>query len=108
MAIFLVVLSRSGPQWAPELPLKEQSNFLAHASFIDQLVDSGFIVMGGPLADEHRVVYAVLAESQDAVHATLMRDPWIGTHLLIDSVEPWKIRFGSRWLSGLGVGHQGL
>jgi hypothetical protein len=30
---------------------------------MDRLVDSGFVVLGGPLADEQRVVLAIEAES---------------------------------------------
>jgi len=56
MAMFLVVVRRSGPDWDPTRPLEEQSDWPAHASFMDGLVDSGFIVLGGPLADEERVV----------------------------------------------------
>jgi len=52
MAMFLVVLRRSGPEWDPARPLEEQSGWLAHASFMDGLVDDGFIILGGPLADE--------------------------------------------------------
>jgi hypothetical protein len=63
---------------------------------MDELVDRGFVVLGGPLADERRVVLAVDAESEDAVHATLAGDPWTGTHLLTDSVEPWTIRLDGR------------
>jgi hypothetical protein len=63
---------------------------------MDGLVDSGFIVLGGPLADERRVVLAIEAESEDAVGATLARDPWSGTHLLVDTVEPWTIRLDGR------------
>jgi uncharacterized protein YciI len=74
-AMFHVVLLRSGPEWELSLPLEEQSGWPAHASFMDALVDDGFIVLGGPLADEHRVVHAVEAESEEAVRATLARDP---------------------------------
>jgi hypothetical protein len=63
---------------------------------MDGLVDAGFVVLGGPLADERRVVLAVEAESEDAVRATLARDPWDGTHLVVDSVEPWTIRLDGR------------
>jgi len=63
---------------------------------MDELVETGFIVLGGPLADEHRVVHIVEAESEDAVRATLARDPWTGTHLRIDSIEPWTIRLDGR------------
>jgi uncharacterized protein YciI len=90
--MFHVVRLRSGPEWDPTKPLEEQSGWPAHASFMDELVDTGFVVLGGPLADEHRVVLAVEAESEDAVHAVLARDPWSGTHLRTDTVEPWTIR----------------
>jgi uncharacterized protein YciI len=94
--MFLVVLRRSGPQWDPSRPLEEQSEWAAHAAFMDGLVDAGFIVLGGPLADEVRVVHAVEAESEDAVRATLARDPWSETHLQFDTVEPWTIRLDGR------------
>src|SRR6266571_3915369 len=97
--MFLVVLRRSGPRWDPSRPLEEQSDWPAHASFMDGLVDAGFIVLGGPLADEHRVVHAVEAESEEAVRATLARDPWSETHLRIDTIDPWTIRLGARLLA---------
>jgi hypothetical protein len=90
--MFLVVLRRTGPQWDPAQPLERQSGWRDHAHFMDGLVDSGFVVLGGPLADEHRVVLVVSAESEDAVRATLGRDPWDETHLRIDTIEAWTIR----------------
>jgi uncharacterized protein YciI len=94
--MFLVVLRRSGPQWDRARPLEEQSGWPAHASFMDGLVDAGFIVLGGPLADDERVAHAVEAESEAAIRATLARDPWSETHLLVDSIEPWTIRLDGR------------
>src|SRR5436309_12600855 len=96
MAMFLVVRRRSGPRWDPSKPLEEQSDWPAHASFMDELVDSGFVVLGGPLADEHRVVEVVEAESEEAVRATYARDPWNETHLRVDTIEPWTIRLDGR------------
>jgi uncharacterized protein YciI len=96
MAMFLVVVLRSGPEWQPSLPLEEQSGWVEHASFMDGLVDTGFIVLGGPLADEHRVAHVVEASSEEAVRATLARDPWSETHLRIDTIDPWTIRLDGR------------
>ena len=96
MATFHVVLRRSGPQWDSSRPMEEQSDWPAHASFMDGLVDDGFIVLGGPLSDEHRVVHVVEAESEGAVRATLSRDPWSDTHLVVDTVEPWTLRLDGR------------
>jgi uncharacterized protein YciI len=94
--MFLVMLRRSGPQWDPALPMEQQSGWPAHASFMDGLVEDGFIVLGGPLSDEERVVHAVEAASADAIRATLARDPWSETHLRVDSIEPWTIRLDGR------------
>jgi uncharacterized protein YciI len=94
--MFLVVLHRSGPSWDPALELERQSGWDAHAAFMDGLVERGFLVLGGPLADEHRVVLAVDAESEDAVRAVLAGDPWSGTHLRVHSVDPWTIRLDGR------------
>jgi hypothetical protein len=94
--MFLVMLSRSGPEWDPARPLEEQSGWDEHAAFMDGLVDDGFIVLGGPLSDEHRVAHAVEAESEDAIRARLATDPWSGTHLRIASIDPWTIRLDGR------------
>ena len=96
MAMFLVVLERSGPQWDASRPLEEQSGWAEHASFMDELVNTGFVVLGGPLGDERRVVHAVDAESQDAVRSTLARDPWNETHLRIAAIDPWTVRLDGR------------
>jgi uncharacterized protein YciI len=78
------------------VPLEGQSDWPAHASFMDSLVDSGFVVLGGPLEDEHRVVLVVEAESKETVRATLARDPWSGSHLVIDAIDRWTIRLDER------------
>ena len=72
--MFHVVLVRSGPDWEPGRPLEKQSGWDEHAAFMDGLVDDGFIVLGGPLADEHRVVHVVDAESEGVVRGDARRD----------------------------------
>ena len=91
---YLVLMERTGPAWDPALPMEQQSDWTAHAAYLDELVDSGFVRLGGPLVDERRVVLAVDAESEEAVRGTLARDPWVGSHLVITSVEAWTIRLG--------------
>jgi hypothetical protein len=93
---YFVVLRRLGPQWDPTRPMEDQSQWDAHASFMDGLVERGIVVLGGPLADEQRVVLVIEAESEDHVCATLARDPWSGTHLVVDSIDEWTIRLDGR------------
>ena len=95
MEYFVLRIERDGP-WDWSRDMREQDGWDEHAKFMDELVERGFIVLGGPLADEHRVVHAVEAESEEAVRATLARDPWSGSHLVVDTVEPWTIRLDSR------------
>ena len=96
MAMFLVVLRQSGPEFDRTRPLDEQSRWSEHAAFMDGLVDDGFIVLGGPLAGDGRVAHAVEADSPEAVRETLARDPWSETHLRVDTIEPWTIRLDAR------------
>jgi uncharacterized protein YciI len=94
--VFFVVERRIGPQWDPARPLEEQSGWDEHAAFMDGLVADGFVVLGGPLSDEVRVVLAIEASSADEVRSTLARDPWHETHLVVETVEPWTIRLDGR------------
>src|ERR671934_113253 len=94
--MFLVILRRSGPEWDRSRPMEEQSGWPEHAAFMDGLVDDGFVVLGGPLADEVRTAHVVEAESEDAVRATWARDPWSETHLRVESIDPWTIRLDGR------------
>ena len=48
MAFYVVRLRRGGP-WDWSRGMREQDGWDEHASFMDGLVDSGFILLGGPL-----------------------------------------------------------
>jgi uncharacterized protein YciI len=96
MAMFHVVLRRSGPEWDPAKPLEEQSGWAEHAAFMDDLVARSFIVLGGPRSDEVRVVHVVESDSVETVRATFAADPWSGSHLVVDSIDPWTIRLDGR------------
>ena len=93
--LYVVRLERGGP-WDWSRGLREQEGWDEHARFMDGLVADGFIVLGGPLADEHRVVHVVEAESEGAIRARLAEDPWSGTHLEVGAIDPWTIRLDGR------------
>jgi hypothetical protein len=94
--MFLVELHQSGPAFDRSRPLEQQSLWDEHAKFMDDLVDVGFIVLGGPVWNGPRVVHAIEADSEDEIRATLARDPWSETHLQIAAIEPWTIRLDGR------------
>jgi len=90
--MFLVVLRRSGPEYDHSKPLEQQSGWEEHAAFMDGLVEDGFIVLGGVLADELRTAHAVEAGSEAEIRERLAQDPWSGSHLVVDSIDGWTIR----------------
>jgi uncharacterized protein YciI len=71
---------------------REQSFWDKHAKFIDQLVDDGFILMGGPLVDEGGSLLIVNAEDENEVREKLKNDPWAKHGILkLESVKRWQI-----------------
>ena len=94
--MYLVQLDRSGPAWVPSLLMEAQTGWDAHAAYMDELVARGTIVLGGPLADEHRVVLVMDADSESAIREALARDPWSGSHLVVNRIEAWRIRLDGR------------
>ncbi len=93
--MFLVLMRQAGPAFDRSKPLDEQSGWRAHAAYMDGLVERGFLVLGGPLPDG-AVAHAVEAGSADEVRAAFAADPWSGTHLVVESVQPWTIRLDGR------------
>jgi hypothetical protein len=93
---FLALRRQSGPAFDRSKPLEQQSLWLEHAHFMDGLVNAGFILLGGPLSDDGRVMIAVQATSAGEVRETFARDPWSESHLVLEWIEPWTIRLDGR------------
>ena len=96
--LFHVLIRQSGPEFERGKPLEAQSGWREHAVFMNGLVDDGFILLGGPLGGG-RVAHVVEADSEDAVRARLAEDPWSGSHLVVESVDPWEIRLDALGLT---------
>lgn len=95
MAIFAVTMG-CGPGWDPSRPRREQPDWDAHAAFMDGLVDDGFVLLGGPLDDDERVLLVVEAADENEIEARLAADPWEPRAVLrTEGVHRWTI-----WLDG--------
>ena len=95
MANFAVRLVH-GPGWDPACPIREQVGWDEHAAFMDGLVDTGFIILGGPVGDGEQTLHAVEAPDENEIRTRLARDPWASAGLLrIGTIEPWAL-----WLDG--------
>jgi uncharacterized protein YciI len=87
---------RGGP-WDWSRGLREQDGFDSHARFMDSLVASGFIVLGGPLEGDREVLLIVNAPGEAAVREQLAADPWIQNEMLsLTSIERWTILLDGR------------
>jgi uncharacterized protein YciI len=93
---YFAVTTVHGAEWDASKPIREQVAWDAHASFMDGLVNDGFIVMGGPLDDGENALLIVDAADEDEVRQRLVTDPWSPMEMLrVGSVKRWSI-----WLDG--------
>jgi len=91
MARFVVRLQRGGP-WDWSRDLRRQDAWDEHASFMDGLVDDGFMLLGGPLEGERETLHIVEAESEEAVRRRFAEDPWAANGMLRPvRIERWTI-----------------
>jgi hypothetical protein len=65
-----------GPSWDDSRPLREPERWDEHAVFMDALTEEGFLVLGGPVGEEGRVLLIVDAESEGEIEARLGADLW--------------------------------
>ena len=95
MPIFVVKRVR-GSGWNESLPLEQQEDWLAHAAFMDNLYDEGFVLLVGPLEGTREFLLIVRAESADEVSSRLATDCWVHKDISrIVDVRPWQLRLGS-------------
>ena len=95
--MFFAVRLERGGSWDWSRDLREQDGWDEHAQFMDALVDSGFVVFGGPLAGEREILHAVSAASEEAVRERLAQDNWCQNGMLtIKSIEAWTILLDGR------------
>ena len=87
-----IAISSAGPSRDQSEGTREQPFWDEHAAFIDQLVDEGFILMGGPLVDEGGSILIVNAKDENEVREKLKNDPWTRHGILkLESVRRWQI-----------------
>jgi uncharacterized protein YciI len=96
-----LAISSAGPNRDFSKGTREQPFWDEHAKFIDQLVDDGLILMGGPLVDEggmpRGALLIVNAEDENEVREKLKNDPWFEKGILkLESVKRWEIFIDNR------------
>ena len=90
------VTETRGSGWDPSLPRREQDSWDEHASFMDGLVEDGFVVLGGPVGNGDEVLLIVRADSEGEIEARLAADPWLPMEILrVAKIERWEILLGN-------------
>jgi hypothetical protein len=96
MDLYAVRERRGGP-WDWSRDLREQEGFGEHARFMDGLVESGFVMLGGPLEGDREVLLIVDAPGKDKIRERLTQDPWISNGMLmVTTIERWTILLNAR------------
>lgn len=77
--------------------MREQVLWDEHASYMDGLVDEGFVLLAGPLEGDREVLMVIEAESGDAIRERLAEDPWAPSGMLRPvRVERWNVVLDGR------------
>ena len=99
MAMFLVVLRRSGPEWDPGKPLEQQSGWPEHAAFMDDLFERGLIALGGPFLDGSGAMVVLRVADEATARELLAPDPWCSNGRDVQGIgriRPWTIFLDGR------------
>jgi uncharacterized protein YciI len=90
---YFLVKRAHGSAWDTTRPRRRQAGWDEHAAFMDDLVDQGVIVLGGPVGegDGDWTLIVVDAESEAEVRSLLAEDPWAEDMLATESIELWSI-----------------
>ena len=93
--LFLVYERHAGPRdWSKGM--REQELWDEHARFMDDLVNDGFVVLGGPL-DERDVLLVVAGENEVSIREQFAVDPWLENGMLeITAIRPWTVLLEGR------------
>ena len=82
----------AGPGWGRGESIREQPGWEEHAAFIDDLVERGIFVMGGPLRDNSGSISMLDGVDAEAARRIVLEDPFVANGVFVlDEVLDWTI-----------------
>jgi uncharacterized protein YciI len=82
---------RAGPAWANG-PTEDQPGWDEHAAFVDELVERGTFVMGGPFADYSGALTLLENVTEQEARELVARDPFVATGVFeLEDVRAWNV-----------------
>jgi uncharacterized protein YciI len=86
-----VVFRKPGRAWVQGKGTRDQPEWDEHARFMDELHESGRVVLAGPYEDLSRVLLIVRAATPSDAEHLFDADPWAEMEILeMDGLHPWS------------------
>jgi uncharacterized protein YciI len=90
-AVRVMVRFRAGPTWTSGAP-EDQPGWDAHAAFVDELVERGNFVLGGPWADHSGTMVVLEGVTPDEARELLAPDPFLANGVFVlDELRAWNV-----------------
>ena len=87
----VVVRWRAGPAWTSG-STEEQVGWDEHAAFIDELIERGIFVMGGPYSDYSGAHTLLENVSEDEARELVLQDPFVANRVFeLEDVRAWNV-----------------
>jgi uncharacterized protein YciI len=92
MKRLFVVTRNKGKGWDATKPMSSQVAWPEHATFMDDLADNRFVILGGPLDEGETTLLMIDAANEAEIRSTLAQDPWSKSGLLeLQSIQSWTV-----------------
>jgi len=91
---YYVVRSEQGPAWSAALSMREQALWAEHAAYINSLLATDRMILGGPIGDgkPYRAMVVFVADSEAEVRERVAQDPWYRAGVLrVSTIEVWNM-----------------
>ena len=87
----MLVRFRAGPTWKAGPP-DDQPGWDEHAAFIDQLIERGTMVLGGPFADYSGSMIVLESVSEEQARELVAPDPFLANGVFVlEDVRAWNV-----------------
>jgi uncharacterized protein YciI len=87
----IVVRWRAGPTWTSGAP-DGQAGWAEHAAYIDDLIERGIFVMGGPFADDSGSMSLLENVGEDEARELVLRDPFVANGVFVlEELRAWNV-----------------
>jgi uncharacterized protein YciI len=90
-SVRVLVRWKAGPTWTSGA-VDEQPGWDEHAAYIDELIERGIFVMGGPLADQSGSLSLLENVTEHEALELIAEDPFVANGVFeLEEVRAWNI-----------------